>query len=153
MRGGTPEAVTFSSVSVQSRCPVHRFSLSLLLIVACSLLGCGVGQHLRVESIQVGRSINPNGSIASMISTFGPQDTVYVSVNTTGAGSGTLGVRWKFGETVIGESQKPVQYSGVASTEFHLQSATGFPPGDYSVEVLLNGQSVGSRPFHVVKKP
>jgi hypothetical protein len=132
---------------------VHRFSLSLLLIVACSLLGCGLGQDLRVESIQVGRSINPNGSIASMISTFGPQDTVYVSVNTAGAGSGTLGVRWKFGGTVIGEAQKPVEYSGVASTEFHLQSATGFPAGDYSVEVLLNGQSVGSRPFHVVKKP
>jgi hypothetical protein len=120
---------------------VHRIRLYLPVILSFWLLGCGLGQHLRVESIQVGRSINPNGSIAS----------VYVSVNTAGAGSGTLGVRWKFGGTVIGESQKPVEYSGVASTEFHLQSATGFPPGDYSVEVLLKGESVGIRPFHVVK--
>ena len=101
--------------------------------------------------MQVGDSINPNGSIAHLTGTFAPQDTVYVSVSTTGAGSGTLSVRWKFGGATIGESEKSVTYSGVAATEFHLQSATGFPPGAYSVEVLFNGQSVGSRPFHVSK--
>jgi hypothetical protein len=131
---------------------VHRLKIYLpVILFCCSLLGCGLGQHIRVESMQVGDSINPNGSMAHLKGTFGPHDTVYVSVNTTGAGSGTLGVRWKFGETVIGESQKQVEYSGIAATEFHLQSATGFPPGAYSVEVLFNGQPAGSRPFHVAK--
>jgi hypothetical protein len=137
---------------VQLACLVHRFSVSLPVIVfCCCLLGCGMGQHIRVESMQVGGAVSPDGSIARLTATFAPHDTVYVSVTTTGAGSGTLAVRWKFGGTVIGESQKPVKYSGAASTEFHLQSATGFPPGDYSVEVLFNGQSVGTRPFHVSK--
>ncbi len=131
---------------------MHKFSLYFSLVaLSCCLLGCGVGQHIRVESIQVGGAVSPDGSISRQTGTFAPHDTVYVSVNTTGAGSGTLGVRWKFAGTVIGESQKPVEYSGVASTEFHLQSATGFPPGDYSVEVLFNGQSVGTRPFRVSK--
>jgi hypothetical protein len=131
---------------------VLRFTIYLPVIVfCCCLLGCGLGQHMRVESMQVGGSISPNGSIARLTSTFAPHDTVYVSVDTTGAGSGTIGVRWMFGGTVIGESQKQVQYSGAAATEFHLQSATGFPPGDYSVEVLFNGQSVGTRPFRVSK--
>jgi hypothetical protein len=131
---------------------VHRFTIYLPVIVfCCCLLGCGLGQHMRVESMHDRGSISPNGSIARLTSTFAPHDTVYVSVDTTGAGSGTIGVRWMFGGAVIGESQKQVQYSGAAATEFHLQSATGFPPGDYSVEVLFNGQSVGTRPFRVSK--
>jgi hypothetical protein len=42
-----------------------------------------------------------------------------------------------------------VSYKGPASTEFHLQNTSGFPPGDYSVEIFLDDKSVGSRPFRV----
>jgi hypothetical protein len=74
---------------------------------------------------------------------------VYVSVVTAGVGSGEIGVRWTYGSRVIGEPRKQVSYRDVAATEFHLQSAAGFPPGDYKVEAFLNGQPVGTKEFKV----
>ena len=57
-----------------------------------------------------------------------------------------FGVRWKFGSKVVAEPTKPVDYNaGPKSTEFHLQNSGGFPPGDYSVDVLIDGVQVGSR--------
>jgi hypothetical protein len=70
-------------------------------------------------------------------------------VQTTAAGKGTISVKWKFGNQVIDEPSKPVSYDGPASTEFHLQNSGGFPPGDYSVDVFIDGVQVGTRAFKV----
>ena len=121
------------------------------LFLVASLLGCGLGQNLQFSSIQLGRSIDPDGAVSANTTSFAPKDTVYVSVHTKGAGSGTIKVKWTLGTRVLGEPEKQVKYTDSAATEFHLQSADGFPPGDYNVEVFFNGQSVASRPFHVGK--
>lgn len=127
---------------------MRTFNVQLLIMVlfAC-LAGCGSG--LRVTSIQLGRSLNADGTVANQTTTFIPDDTVYLSVGTAGVGSGTIGVRWLYRGHVVGEPKKQVSYRDVAVTEFHLQSATGFPFGDYTVEVSLDGQSVGTLEFRV----
>jgi hypothetical protein len=102
-----------------------------------------------VTSTQLGRSVNADSTVASHTTTFGPRDTIYVSVLTSGVGSGTISVRWLYGSRVVGEPRKQVSYRDSAATEFHLQSAGGFPPGDYSVEAFLDGQSAGTRTFRV----
>jgi hypothetical protein len=122
--------------------------LTVLILLAC-LVGCGSGQTLRVASIQLGRSLNPDNTVASFTTRFAPADTVYVSVATTGVGSGTISVRWKYVDRVIDEPKKEVSVRIPAATEFHLQSPAGFPPGDYTAEVFLNGQSAGTRAFRV----
>lgn len=122
--------------------------VSIVMLLACAA-ACGWGQPLRVTSVQLGRSVNADGTVASFTTRFAPGDTVYVSVVTTGAGSGTIEVRWMYGDRVVGEPKKPVSYRDVAATEFHLQSAGGFPPGDYTVEAFLDGRSVGTREFRV----
>jgi hypothetical protein len=129
---------------------MRRFNARLLLMIllAC-LVGCGSGKGLRVTSIQLGRSLNADSTVANHTTSFGPGDTVYVSVLTTGVGSGTIGVRWTYAGRVVGEPTKQVTSRDVAATEFHLQSAGGFPPGDYTVEAFLDGQSVGTRTFRV----
>jgi hypothetical protein len=104
---------------------------------------------LTLSNIQVGRSLNPDRSVASITTLFKPSETIYVSVQTTGTASGTVGVKWMFGAQVIDEPAKTVKYDGPASTEFHLQNSGGFPPGDYSVEVFVNGEPVGRRAFKV----
>jgi len=124
--------------------------LPLTLLVA-TLLACGLGQNLQFTSIQLGRAINPDGTVSANTTSFAPHDTAYVSVHTTGAGSGTIKVKWTLGSRVLGEPEKQVKYTDTAATEFHLQSADGFPIGDYNVEVFFNGQSVANRPFHVGK--
>ena len=54
------------------------------------------------------------------------------------------------GNKVVAEPTKSVDYNaGPKSTEFHLQNSGGFPPGDYSVDVLIDGVQVGTRNFKV----
>ncbi len=119
------------------------------LVLACTVSGCGLGESLHVTSLQLGRSLNTDGTVATHTTRFSPDDTIYISVLTAGAGSGVIGVRWKYGEQVAGEPTKRVSYKDVAATEFHLQSAGGFPVGDYTVEAFFDGQSVGSQTFRV----
>lgn len=126
--------------------PLRR-ALGALLLLAC-LTGCS-NPPLALANIQVGRSLNPDRSVASITNLFKPSETVYIAVQTADAGSGLVGVKWMYGTQVIDEPTKQVSYDGPASTEFHLQNSGGFPPGDYSVEVFLDGQSVGKRTFKV----
>jgi len=120
----------------------------LSLVLVLGVAGCA-NAPLGLANIQVGRSLNPDRSMASITTLFKPHETVYVSIQTAAAGSGTVGVKWMFGTQVIDEPVKQVSYDGSASTEFHLQNSGGFPPGDYSVEVFLDGVSVGKRVFKV----
>ena len=113
-----------------------------------SSAGCA-NPPLSLANIQIGRSLNPDRSVASMTTLFKPSETIYVAVQTALAGSGTVGVKWMYGTQVIDEPVKQVSYDGPAATEFHLQNSGGFPPGDYSVEVFLDGTSVGKRTFKV----
>ena len=127
---------------------MRQFSvLASLLAVVGLLVGCA--SDLRVTTIQLGRSINTDNTVANHTTTFGPHDTIYVSIQASGSGSGTLGVRWTYMGRVVGEPKKQVSFRGGGATEFHLQNAGGFPPGDYTVEVFLNEQSVGTRDFRV----
>jgi len=124
--------------------------LSALVIAACSV-ACGSG--LRVTAIQLGRSVNADSTVANHTTTFAPTDTVYLSVLTAGVGSGTISVRWMYSGRVVDEPKKQVSYRDVAATEFRLQSAGRFPPGEYTAEVFLDGQSVGTKTFHVEDRP
>jgi hypothetical protein len=115
---------------------------ALVMTTACS-------GPLQLANIQVGRSLNQDRSVASITTLFKPNETIYVAVQTTAAGKGTVSVKWKFGTQVIDEPSKQVNYDGPASTEFHLQNSGGFPPGDYSVDVYIDGVQVGTRAFKV----
>jgi hypothetical protein len=117
--------------------------------VLAMLVACGPSEPLRVETIQLGRSLNPDNSVAEHTTTFRRNDTVYVSILTPAAGKGTVSVRWTYGGQVIDQPQKDVSYRDAASTSFNLVNSGGFPPGNYSVEVFVNGASAGSRNFNV----
>lgn len=117
-------------------------ALTLAAAAACS-------QPLTVDSIQLGRSLNVDQSIASQTTTFKPNETVYVSALNGARGEGTVGVKWYVGTQLLDEREKQVKFQGAGATEFHISSATGFPEGDYSVEILLDGVSVGKRNFNV----
>ena len=116
---------------------------SALLAAACS------DEPLQLANIQTGRALNADRSIASITTLFKPSETIYVSVQTTGSAPGTIGVKWIYAGRVIDEPVKPVDYSGPASTEFHMQNSGGFPEGEYSVDIFINGEKVGTRAFRV----
>jgi hypothetical protein len=127
----------------------------LLLAVAlggCSTLKPAVEAGMKVTDIDVGRSLTAGKTIAETTDAFRPADTFYVSVKTDGSGAtATLVARWTYQDgQVVDESQQDISPTGNATvTEFHLSKPNGWPVGGYSVEVLLNGTSAGTRDFKV----
>jgi hypothetical protein len=126
-----------------------RHARFVVFLLFAGIAACGLGQALKVTSLQLGRSLNTDGTVAVHTTAFSPDGTIYLSVLTTGAGSGEIGVRWTYNGRVVGEPKKQVSYRDDAATEFHLQSAGGFPTGEYKVEAFLNGQPAGTRTFRV----
>jgi len=105
---------------------------------------------LRVSGIETGKGVNADKTIKDDEHDFGVRDTIYVSVKTEGAGSGTLGAKFTYqdGQTVEETSQQ-ISPTGDAYSEFHIQKATAWPKGDYKVEVTLNGVSAGTKDFTI----
>ena len=130
------------------RLNVHLTAMMLLASVAA----CG-SRPLNITTIQLGRTLNADHSVAEFTTIFSPHDTVHLSVLTAGGGSGTISVRWTFGGNLVGESKQRVANQDFAATNFPLRSAAGFPPGQYSVEVFLDGAPVGTKTFKVQVGP
>ena len=132
--------------------PVRRVwsrSLAAFPLLVATLLAACSQPPLELNTIQLGRGLNPDKTVTGFTTRFKPTDTIYAAVLTSNAGSGKVKARWLFADRVISEPEKQVSYKGPASTEFHLQNTSGFPAGDYSVEIFLDDRSVGSRPFRV----
>jgi len=117
---------------------------AIVVAAACSR------SPLHVRAIQVGRSLNSDNSVGAITTQFKPGDTIYAAVLTEARGRSTITARWTYAGRSVSEEDKRVAYNGEAATEFHMKNSGGFPPGDYKVEILLDGMSVGVRDFKVV---
>jgi hypothetical protein len=126
-----------------------RALLAAVLVVAGAGVACGPSEPLRVTTLQLGRSLNPDNSVGTHTTRFKPDETVYVSILSEEPGYGTVTVRWLLNGQVVSEAKRDVSYTREAATEFHLQNSGGFPQGNYRVEILINGQPAGSREFRV----
>lgn len=106
-----------------------------------------------VRGVEVGKKIGSDKRISSPTTTFGPRDTIYVSVATEGAApSKTIGVKWSFQDgQVIKEAKETIAPSGPAATEFHIAKASGWPVGKYKVEISVDGSPAGSKEFEIKK--
>ena len=124
-----------------------------VLVATCALtvaVACGPSEPLTVTTIQLGRSLNSDDSVASHTTSFHPKDTIYASVINDSAGAGTVSARWVYAGQTVSEETKKVSFNREGATEFHLQSpSAGFPPGDYRVEFHLDGKPIGTREFRV----
>lgn len=104
---------------------------------------------LDVTRVALGRSIGADKKVVEEVGNFAPGDTIYASVETEGAGSGTLAARWTFEDgQVIDESSHPIG-GGAQVSEFHVSKPDGWPAGHYEVVILLNGQEVDRKGFGV----
>ena len=121
-----------------------RYCIAVALGVAC-----GPSEPLRIATLQLGKSLNPDNSVGTHTTRFKPDDTVYVSLLSDDPGYGTVTVRWLLNGQVVSEAKRDVSYTRAAATEFHLQNSGGFPHGNYRVEILINGQPAGNREFRV----
>jgi hypothetical protein len=126
-----------------------RVLIAAALVVGAFSAACGPSEPLRVTTLQLGKSLNPDNSVGAHTTRFKPDDTVYVSLLSDDGGYGTVTVRWLLNGQLVSEAKRDVSYTRAAATEFHLQNSGGFPHGNYRVEILINGQPAGSREFRV----
>lgn len=107
---------------------------------------------LRVSDIQVGKGVGSDKKIGNQTTSFGVRDTMYVSVITDGAAKDAkLTAKWTFnGKQVVNESSQTISPTGgTTATEFHVDKKSAWPKGKYTVEVMLNGASAGTKDLEV----
>ena len=106
-----------------------------------------------VASITLGKAIGADKKVSAASDTFGKADTIYASVDTTGEGTATLKAKWTYhkGDKAadVSESTDTVNAKGPATTEFHVSKPSGWPVGDYQVEIMLGDKSAGVKKFTV----
>ena len=110
-------------------------------------------EPLAVSSLDLGKAIGPDKKVTDSKSDFGPRDTIYAAVGTTGASTGsTLTAKWTFqtGQVVDSTSQS-IAPAGPATTEFHIMKKTAWPVGKYKVTVMLNGAPAKDKDFEIKK--
>jgi hypothetical protein len=140
-------------------------SLALVVALAPVLAACGRDEPevetqpgtevttgaVRVTDVDLGNAIRADRRVIDETDDFRPTDTIYASVVTEGAASGSsLTARWTYQDgQVVDETTQTISPTGPAVTEFHISKPDGFPTGNYQVEILLNGRSVEKKDFEV----
>jgi hypothetical protein len=120
---------------------MKRVVFSIALLCAA----CGPSEPLNVVGIQTGKSLNSDHSIGTHAASFHPTDPMYVSVLSNGRGKGTITVKWTLAGRELQTLTKKVSYNGQAATDFRFVAADGFPVGDYSIEVTVDGKVIETR--------
>ena len=71
-----------------------------------------------------------------------------------GRGRRQATAKWTFGDEGQGPSRKrtrTITPTGPAANEFHISKPSGWPVGKYTVEIMADGASAGTKDFEVRK--
>lgn len=107
-----------------------------------------------VKQVTLSNKIDEATKQAAMaMDSFAANDTIYAVVDTIGSGKTAIKVLWTYhkGEKTaqVNETVQEIEAAGPASTEFHISKPSGWPVGDYQVEVFVNGTSASVQKFAV----
>ncbi|HJS58622.1 MAG TPA: hypothetical protein VKA01_11015 [Vicinamibacteria bacterium] len=95
-----------------------------------------------IASATLGNAIGADKRVVTPAETFGTKDTIYASVETTGTGHAKLRALWTFvkGEKTskVDETTIELDATGPTVNEFHISKPSGWPRGDYRVEIFLD---------------
>jgi hypothetical protein len=95
-----------------------------------------------VSVVTLGSALGADKRVTAASETFGVKDTVYAVVETTGTGRAKLRALWTFvkGDKTakVDETTIELDATGPAVTEFHVVKPSGWPKGDYKVEIFLD---------------
>jgi len=127
---------------------VRRQITTATLICLVALIG-GCSKSLHVGTLQLGSRLNGDNTVATHTTRFKPDDRIYAAVLTDNTGSSAIAARWTYNGQMVSEEERRVSYKGAGATAFEFKSASGFPIGDYKVEILVDGNPVASRDFRV----
>lgn len=108
-------------------------------------------------TIFTGRRIGDNKQISDSTSTFGVRDTMYVVVTTENTPSGgNLMAKWVYEtgqvvDSIMQQVEKTDSTKLTSVTEFHVSKANPWPAGKYTVDITLDGRTLGTKTLEVKK--
>lgn len=107
-----------------------------------------------VDNIAVGKKLGADGRIDASAGPITAKDTVYVAIETSGAGQVLLKARWSQvadgKANLVKEDVQTIVASGPGVHEFHVANpGAGWKPGDYQVEISVNDRPAATRRFGV----
>jgi hypothetical protein len=98
-----------------------------------------------LNGVALGKAIGADKKVAAETDTFGAKDTIYASVDTLGTGHAKLRALWSFVKGAktakVDETTIEIDAAGPAVNEFHIAKPSGWPKGDYKVEIFLNDET------------
>jgi hypothetical protein len=109
-----------------------------------------------VFAVTLGNAVGADKRVTVALDSFSPKDTIYASVETTGAGRAPLRALWTFVRgaqtTKVDETTIELDAAAPTVTEFHVSKPGGWPKGDYRVEIFLGdaGSPAMTKTFKVV---
>jgi hypothetical protein len=105
---------------------------------------------LKVVDVEVGRAVGADKRVTTPTGAFAPGDVLYASVETKGAvPRAVLAARWSYNGALLAETEQKIAPDGTAVSEFHVSNPSGWTPGAYRVEILIDGRVVADRAFRV----
>ena len=94
-----------------------------------------------VSAVALGTAIGPDKRVTAAAESFGAKDTIYASVETAGTGHAKLRAKWSFvkGDKTAKVDETMIEFdsAGPVVNEFHISKPSGWPKGDYKLEVFL----------------
>ncbi len=107
---------------------------------------------VRVSHIDLGRGLSSDRRVVTTDQPFTPGDTVYAAVVLTGpVPASQVTARWTAadGAVVAEETQAVAASDAEEVVQFHMAKPAGLPPGEYRVDVLVDGQVVSTKNFMI----
>lgn len=104
-----------------------------------------------VSNVTLGSKVDAaTNQVTASGESFAPKDTIYAAVDTSGTGNGTLSAKWSYQDgQVVHEDSKSITSNGPQTTAFMISKPSGFPAGNYKVDISLDGKQVASKDFSV----
>lgn len=112
-------------------------------------------RDIAVVQLLLGNAMNEDKGIDQPTERFAPDDTVYAVVVTHGyTASSRVMVLWHHAsKPEIAQSNVVIASDGEARTVFKLARPEGLPEGEYSLDVLLDGEEAINATFNVTGTP
>ena len=104
-----------------------------------------------LTSVTLGNAVDPSNAVTAPSETFASTDTIYASVATNGSSASTpITAKWMYQDgQMVNESTQTIAPTGPAVTAFHIAKPDGWPLGQYSVEISMDGAVVDTKKFSV----
>ena len=107
--------------------------------------------EFRIVSVLMGTALDGDRVVSADNREFASKDKIHASVLSTGAHDGLrLSAKWLAPDgSVVAQTEQPLAPTTATATTFSIANPTGWPAGDYQLQIAVNGSTLQTRTFKV----